>query len=100
APEALRAPLPLERLALRASGNVLRIHAPKRWSEWSQRGDLQQIHPAVLRIVRAAPEWSRSTFHGLAQVIVQTTGAPGTLTLHAESPGLRATELQLRAESR
>ena len=35
-----------------------------------------------------APAWSRSTFNGLAQIIVQTTKQPGTLTLTARAAGL------------
>lgn len=54
------------------------------------------------RIVAIAPPadlpWSRSVFHGLAQVIVQTRRAePGTLTLTATGTGLTAGTLALTA---
>ena len=44
-----------------------------------------------------APAWSRSTFNGLAQIIVRTTKQPGTLTLTARAKGLAATTLPLAA---
>lgn len=36
--------------------------------------------------------WSRSAFNGLAQVIVQSTGVPGTIRLRASADGLAAGE--------
>lgn len=84
----LEAAIPFDTLNLRETGNVLRITSPTRFAEWSQREALQQIHPARVRITRPAEAWSRSTFHGLAQVMVQTTGEPGEIILEAQSPGL------------
>lgn len=40
--------------------------------------------------------WKRSLFNGLAQVIVQSTGAPGEITLKASSPGLAEGQIQVR----
>jgi beta-galactosidase len=40
---------------------------------------------------------SRSAFNGLAQAIVQTTTKGGTITLKAESPGLRSTVITLHS---
>jgi beta-galactosidase len=45
------------------------------------------------------PEWKRSVFNGLAQVLVQNAGQPGEITLTAHSPGLSEATLVLRAES-
>ena len=50
---------------------------------------LRTIHPAP------APEWRRSVFGGLAQVLVQSTGATGTIKLTAESAGLKPSTLSI-----
>jgi beta-galactosidase len=43
----------------------------------------------------------RSAFNGLCLAIVQSTGAPGTITIQADSPGLRAASVSVKArESR
>jgi beta-galactosidase len=44
-----------------------------------------------------APQWKRSVFNGLAQVIVQAGKEPGTLALTARSDGLEATALNISA---
>ncbi|BET69260.1 beta-galactosidase GalA [Opitutales bacterium ASA1] len=97
APAALRAPVSLDLAALRPTGNTIRIEAPARYTDWGARETLFQIHPAVLRFSRPAPQWTRSTFNGLAQVIVQSTGEPGTITLHATSPDASAAESSITA---
>jgi beta-galactosidase len=45
------------------------------------------------------PEWKRSVFNGLAQVIVQSTGQPGEITLTATSSGLSRGLLKLQTQS-
>ncbi len=43
----------------------------------------------------------RSAFNGLCLAIIQSTGVPGTITVNAESPGLRSASASVRArESR
>lgn len=96
-PAAWRAPVDLAGVALRPTGNVLRVVAPERHPEWRDREGLRQVHPAVVRIVRPAPPWARTTFHGLAQVIVQATGEPGRIVLEATSPGLGSAVVELTA---
>ena len=44
-----------------------------------------------------APVWRRSLFNGLAQVIVQSTGQTGEITLTANASGLTAAGLTLSA---
>lgn len=44
-----------------------------------------------------APAWSRSTFNGFAQVLVQATKRPGAIELTARSAGLSPTTLALSA---
>jgi beta-galactosidase len=53
----------------------------------------------VLRLTEDPPalHWSRSVFNGLAQVIVQSTGEPGSVTLRATSEGLQPGSLEVKA---
>jgi beta-galactosidase len=44
-----------------------------------------------------APIWRRSLFNGLAQVIVQSTGQPGEITLTAQASGLTAAVVSISA---
>jgi beta-galactosidase len=44
------------------------------------------------------PDWKRSLFNGLAQVLVQSTREPGEITLTASSPGLSPKELKLQTQ--
>jgi beta-galactosidase len=55
----------------------------------------------LLRLVDAAPapEWRRSAFNGLAQVIVQSTGRPGTIQLSAQSSGLKPATVLLTSRA-
>jgi beta-galactosidase len=45
------------------------------------------------------PDWKRGVFNGLAQVIVQSTGQPGAITLTATSSGLSRKALALQAQT-
>lgn len=44
--------------------------------------------PGSLLAVRAAPNWERKAFNGLAAAIVQATDSKGTIVLTASGPGL------------
>jgi beta-galactosidase len=39
----------------------------------------------------------RSAFNGLCLAIVQSSGAPGKITIHAESPGLQSASVSVKA---
>ena len=52
-------------------------------------------NPGAVSLRTPAPAWHRRAFNGLAQVLVQTTGAPGSLVLTATAPGLRPARLAL-----
>jgi beta-galactosidase len=58
----------------------------------------ESVPAARLRIDGPPPTWRRSLFNGLLQVIVQSNGTPGTLTLSATSTALRSAEISVRAE--
>lgn len=87
APPASRTQLSLDPSTLRETGNVLRIEAT-RYEDWGTRDSLKQLHPATLRIDSPAPQWKRSTFNGLAQIIVQSTTEAGEIVVEVESEGL------------
>ena len=53
--------------------------------------------PGLIRITNLASDWKRCAFNGLAQVIVQSTQAPGEITLTAASKGLTQAELKLKS---
>jgi beta-galactosidase len=59
---------------------------------------LRSTGAAIVRIQTPAGQWQRSTFNGLAQVLVQSTGQAGFITLTASSPGLSTAALKLGAE--
>lgn len=94
-PEQLRVALLLP--ALLPEGNVLRIEAARRFEAWGAREGLMQIHPAALRIDTPAAPWCRATFNGLAQVIVQSTGAAGEIVLEATGEGVLPAVVTVRA---
>lgn len=94
APEQARIALALAADTLRPTGNVLRLEAT-RYEDWGMRDSVKQLVPAALRIDAPAPAWQRSTFNGLAQVIVQSTGEPGVITLEATAPHLSPARLEL-----
>jgi beta-galactosidase len=53
-------------------------------------------NPGSIQIVKPAEQWKRKLFNGLAQVIVQSTGAPGEIVLKATS-GKLSGELKIAA---
>ncbi|HWA78277.1 MAG TPA: beta-galactosidase GalA [Polyangiaceae bacterium] len=55
------------------------------------------VPAARLRIDGPPPVWKRSLFNGLLQVIVQSSGEPGAVTLRATSTGLRSGEVSAHA---
>jgi beta-galactosidase len=61
------------------------------------RETAERSPPARLRIDGPPPTWQRKLFNGLAQVILQSTGEPGTITLVATSPGLEQAVLTLHS---
>jgi len=53
----------------------------------------------AVRVTTKAAPWQRSLFNGWAQVIVQSTGEPGTGTLVARAKGLAPATLRLEARA-
>jgi beta-galactosidase len=92
----------LDPASLRAGKNVIAIVATPVAAGRGGRGlggQAQQTgNPAVVKILTAPGDWKRSLFNGLAQIIVQSTGQPGEITLTANSPGVAQGVLKLQAQ--
>ncbi|MFP4283527.1 MAG: DUF4982 domain-containing protein, partial [Opitutales bacterium] len=92
-----RAECPLEPADLRPTGNVLRLEA-RPYTDWGEREDIARNHPALLGLRTPAPPWRRTTFNGLAQVLLQSTGEPGMIRLTAAAEGLPSATLSVQAQ--
>ncbi|MBP8975509.1 MAG: hypothetical protein KBG83_02230, partial [Bacteroidetes bacterium] len=55
------------------------------------------IDPGLVQIIIPQGKWKRKTFNGFAQIILQATDKPGTITLEAISPELKKGTLTLQA---
>ena len=55
------------------------------------------MDPGIFQIITPAPSWKRKLFNGLAQVIIQSTGEPGEITVTANSDGLQQQQLKIAA---
>jgi beta-galactosidase len=47
-------------------------------------------------LVYPAAQYKRKLFSGYGQVIVQSTGQPGTIVLKATSPGLKQSAIEIK----
>lgn len=95
-PEKADIEIPINDKTLKAKGNKLRIDAIP-YDDWGQRESVAQVSPLSVRTYTPAAAWQRKAFNGLAQVIVQSTGAPGTISLVAKSEGMKTTESDVKA---
>jgi beta-galactosidase len=86
---------------LRIGKNIVAIVAtPPRHGRGNRDArDSGLSNPGLVRLATPASDWKRSLFSGLAQIIVQSTGQPGKITLTARSPGLADGVLEISAES-
>jgi beta-galactosidase len=86
--------------ALRPGKNVIAIVATPPQRGRGNRGgrDGNQGSPGLVRMTVPPAPWKRSLFSGLAQIIVQSTGQPGEITLTARSPGVTDGVLKLEAQ--
>jgi len=87
---------PLAKAILKKGHNVYAVVGTEllRRQRWENlNGD-----PGSIRTVIPAPQWKRSLFSGLAQVIVQSEKKPGNIILKASSKDLRGAELKLEAQ--
>ena len=90
----------LDRSLLEAGRNVVTLYAT-RFSEPNKK--LQSFRwdgpgPAAIQVLAPAPQWKRSVFNGLAQVIVQSKREAGEIGLTATSPGLSPAVIHIAAQ--
>jgi beta-galactosidase len=85
---------------LRQGKNVVAIvAAPPRAGRGNRGGQGgKQGSPGLVRMTIPPAPWQRSLFNGLAQVIVQSSGQSGEITLTAKSPGVTDGVLKLQVE--
>ncbi len=93
--EAIREGFKLDHTILKPGRNVVAIvgNPLKKKHQWDQVNQ----NPGVLQLIHPAPAWKRKAFNGLAQVIIQSTGEAGEITLRATSEGLKPALLKIRA---
>lgn len=91
-----RRTISIDPATLKASGNSLQITATPH-KEWRDRESLLQFHPASFAITTPAAPYQRKLFNGWAQVIVQSTGEPGTIRLQVASDGLPSASVDIPA---
>jgi beta-galactosidase len=85
----------IDKSILHSGRNVIAIIAVPllKKSKWEN----VNMRPGLFQIITPASQWKRKLFNGLAQVIVQSTGEPGTIILSAESGSLKGKELMIQA---
>ena len=54
--------------------------------------------PGVIQLLTPAGKWKRKLFNGYAQVLVQSSGQPGTITLRAVAAGIPEVQLAIQAK--
>ncbi|MEO8416427.1 MAG: beta-galactosidase GalA [Ginsengibacter sp.] len=59
--------------------------------------DAINMDAGIFQVIMPATVWKRKLFSGLAQVIVQSTGQPGDITLTAISEGLKPERLKIQS---
>ncbi len=66
----------------------------RRTHQW----DEPNTDPGLVQTVSPSPQWKRRLFHGLAQVIVQSTRQPGELILRATAEGLQEAVTRIQTQ--
>jgi len=67
-------------------------------ANWGDAGGLNKGVTLNFQEKTVAPEWQRSVFNGLAQVIVQSTKEPGVIRLTASGDGLSPATVSVSAQ--
>ena len=67
-------------------------------SNYSESGGLNQGVTLRMQDKAILPEWKRSVFNGLAQVIVQSTREPGAIKLVATAEGLSPATVSVQSQ--
>jgi beta-galactosidase len=56
------------------------------------------MNPGLIQLIYPAAAWRRKLFNGKAQVIVQSTGEPGKISLTAQSTNLKTATIELQTQ--
>jgi beta-galactosidase len=85
---------------LHSGKNVITVVATPRQGVRGNRGGQRgnRGSTGLIRIAAAPENWKRSLFSGLAQIIVQSIGQPGEITLTAKSQGVTDGVLKIEAQ--
>ncbi len=68
-----------------------RIRKTHQWDE-------PNTDPGLVQTISPSPQWKRSAFNGLAQVILQSTKQPGEIILKATAEGLQQAEIKIQTQ--
>jgi len=85
----------LDKKTLHSGKNSIAIIAQPLLKKY--KWDVVNQNPGTIQIIAKAENYKRKLFNGLAQVIVQTTGEAGEITLTATSNGLKKAEIMINA---
>ena len=96
APEQAAVEIPINEKTLKATGNRLRIEASP-YEDWGMREAVAKVSPLAVRIFTPAAAWQGRAFNGLGQVIVQSNGQAGSITLSASGEGLAGASAGIKA---
>jgi beta-galactosidase len=86
----------LEQAWVKAGRNVYAVTGQRfrKKYQWEE----PNTDPGVVQVIEPAQPWKRKVFNGLAQVIVQSSGQPGEITLTASAPGLGQANERLQTQ--
>jgi beta-galactosidase len=87
----------LDNALLRKGKNVYAIVGKKFRRKYTW--DYPNTDPGIISVYTPAPLWKRNAFNGLAQIIIQHTQGSGTITLQAESDGIKTGTISLTTKS-
>ena len=83
----------LDERILKAGSNQIAIIA----TPLTKKNDWDEVNtnPGKIQILREGGQWKRKLFSGLAQVIIQSSGQPGEITLTATAKGVKSSILKV-----
>ena len=67
-------------------------------ANWGEQGGLNKGVLLEFQEKSVAPEWQRSVFNGLAQIIIQSTREPGEIKLTASAEGLSSATVSVSSQ--
>jgi len=89
--------LPVDERTFKSKNNTIRIEAVP-YDDWGMRENVTKLSPLSVRTFTPATPYTRRVFNGYAQVIVQSTGEPGSIVLEASAANVKSTQVRVRAK--